>query len=141
MSELTAEQEQAIVAFNHAAEELRFFKSQQWNVANYALVAQAVLVAAPALFPDDRAARFAHILGVAVSFSVVIAAVTLIRALDNAIRKERTRMSAAHKLLPALWQIHKPAHETARADVTGTLMLAVVIGAVVAIAIDFANAQ
>jgi len=33
MSELTSEQEQAVVAFEHAAQELRFFKSQQWSVA------------------------------------------------------------------------------------------------------------
>ena len=36
-------EEQALAAFNHAAEELRFFKVQQWHVTNYALLAYVAL--------------------------------------------------------------------------------------------------
>ena len=40
-------EEQALAAFNHAAEELRFFKGQQWHVTNYALLAYVALAGAP----------------------------------------------------------------------------------------------
>jgi hypothetical protein len=139
MSELTADQEQAVVAFDHAAEELRFFKSQQWSVANYSLLAQAALVTAPALIPHDGGTS-ARILSAMVSFVVASAAIWLLHSLDLGIDKERRRMEAAHQLLPALWKIHEPSHATARADATVTLCIAALVGAAVAIAIDLANA-
>ena len=46
-------QEQALAVFSHAAEEIRFFKGQQWNVTNYTLAAYAALVATASLvWPD-----------------------------------------------------------------------------------------
>jgi hypothetical protein len=40
-------EQQALTTVNYAAEELRFFKGQQWHVTNYALIAYAALAAAP----------------------------------------------------------------------------------------------
>jgi len=74
-----------------------------------------------------------------VSIAVAAAGCWLLCALNLGIDKERTRMQAAHDLLPALWNIHQPRHASARADVTTTLGIAVVVGALVAIAIDIAN--
>jgi len=47
---MNAEQEQALAAFEHAADELRFFKGQQWAVSNYALILQAALASIPQAF-------------------------------------------------------------------------------------------
>ena len=42
-----SEEQQALAAFNHAAEQKRFLLGQQWRITNYALIAFAVLTAAP----------------------------------------------------------------------------------------------
>ena len=60
------EEQQALAAFNHAAEELRFFKGQQWHVANYALLAYAAVVATQRVVENPFMTRFAEVLVVAV---------------------------------------------------------------------------
>jgi hypothetical protein len=46
-------EEQALATINHAREEIRFFKGQQWQVTNYALIAYAALAAVPSWVEPD----------------------------------------------------------------------------------------
>lgn len=97
------EQEQALATFDHAAEELRFFKGQQWQVANYALIAYAALVAAPRWTESCALSAIAGML----VFVVMLAALAVLWSLEQALAKERGRLFTARKEhLPLIEQIH-----------------------------------
>lgn len=98
--------EEAAIAFKHAADEIRFFKGQQWSITNYALALQAGIVGTVKLIEpplrfcwSDVAAMLAVVL--------MLAAVWLLIALEAAICKERDRMVNARDRLPVLKTIHE----------------------------------
>ena len=98
------EEQQALAAFNHAADELRFFKGQQWHVANYALLAYAAVVAAQRLVENPFMTRFAEVLVVA----VLLVALVALWSLEDALAKERGRLFRVRKRhLPLIEQIHE----------------------------------
>ena len=146
MSEQTDEheKEQALAAFEHAAEELRFFKGQQWSVANYALLAQAATVTVPGLLEhvaDPPVESVARLVGVLVALAVLRYGWNVLSWLDRSIRKERDRMYEARRQLPTLRAIHTP-HELSQSDrdsVAPILRAAIVLGAVAAVAINLAH--
>jgi len=147
MSERTDEheKEQALAAFSHAADELRFFKSQQWSVANYVLLAQAATVTVPGLLERAGAATtfesVARFAGVLVALVALRYGWKLLRWLDRSIRKERDRMYEARRKLPTLHAIHAP-HELPQSDrdaVATVLRAAISFGAVAAVAINLAH--
>ena len=98
------------IAFNHAAEEIRFFKSQQWSMTNYSLAAQAALVASGGAL---RAATYALM---ALSIVLGFLSLSLLFSAEAGIYKERARMSRARDQLPELKAIHDGArpHPLAR---------------------------
>ncbi len=95
--------EEAAIAFKHAADEIRFLKTQQWSMTNYATGAQVGVVAAVTQLHGD--ARFA--IGSLCSASVAVFALILLTLLQSGIRKERARMYEARQDLPRLTEIHK----------------------------------
>ncbi len=93
--------EQASIAFRHAADEIRFFKTQQWSLTNYAIGAQVGVVAAV----THLSGRF--MIGTLSSAFVMVFALVLLALLQAGIAKERQRMSAAREDLPRLAEIHQ----------------------------------
>jgi hypothetical protein len=131
--------EEALTTFNHAAEEIRFFKSQQLHFTNCTLVGYGALAVAPTLIGDRE--DVAHWVRVAAnSFCALVAFVTAglvlweLRKLNSALQKERQRMYEARSKLLLIQQIHQafpPGHR----DVT-VLGTALVTDAVLAIGIN-----
>jgi hypothetical protein len=103
----SSEQEQALAVFNHAAEEIRFFKGQQWQVTNYALLTFAALAAIPLWWGPARWALFGKN-GICAGVAIVAAAwaFQILRSLDRAIDKERDRMNKARSKLPLIQEFH-----------------------------------
>lgn len=96
-------EEQTLAAFHHAAEELRFFKGQQWRVANYTLLAYAALVATPSLVQSCAVSAFAGVLVPVVT----LAALAVLWSLEEALAKERGRLfTAREKHLLLIKEIH-----------------------------------
>lgn len=96
-------EEQALTTFQNAAEELRFFKGQQWRVADYALLAYAALVTTPSLVQSCAVSLFAGVLVPVVT----LAALTVLWSLEEALAKERGRLfTAREKHLPLIKEIH-----------------------------------
>jgi hypothetical protein len=134
------DQEQALAVFNHAGEEIRFFKGQQWMLTNYALLAYGALAAAPQLIGDSRDVAnwvwVASNLGCAV---LVPLAGWLtwgrLTTLNDALNKERNRMSEAKSKLPLIQQIHSnfPPGDRNVTEILGVVLLS---GALVAIGIN-----
>jgi hypothetical protein len=140
-----ASEEQALATFNHAAEEIRFFKGQQWRVTNYALLAYGALVAAPPLIGHTKDVANWVWVGSNLVCAVLVPvpgwlAWGRLKSLNDALNKERNRMSAARSKLPLIQQIHGDFPPQDR-DVTTTLRLALWGGAVVAIAINLLRLQ
>jgi hypothetical protein len=109
--EAELKQQEGLAVFHHAAEEIRFFKRQQWLVTNYALAAYAVLVAAPELLgdPQDVAAWLYAAANWTCAAVVVIAAIGawyVLCSLDQSHDKELNRMDAARWNLPLVQEIH-----------------------------------
>jgi hypothetical protein len=104
------EQGQALAVFNHATEEIRFFKGQQWRVTNYALLAYAALAAAPRLI--ERESVGDCVWSVANLGCALVALVTaslafgVLGSLNKALGKERRRMDKARCNLLLLMAIH-----------------------------------
>jgi hypothetical protein len=97
-----AEQNQALAVFHHAAEEVRFFKKQQWLVTNYTVLTYAALVAAPEAVggskdPTNSLYVFVNWLGIAGALWAFIAAIGVLGSLDGAHQKELERMDAVRK--------------------------------------------
>jgi hypothetical protein len=135
------EPEQALAVFNHAGEEIRFFKSQQWHVTNYALGAYAALVAVAAA-PKWGTWKAWVSIGCA---GLVIAAAwhawRVLLSLDEALQKERDRMEAARIKLPLIADIHRrhPKCIPERNEVFATLRAAIIIGAFLTILISLSR--
>jgi hypothetical protein len=96
------EQEQALAVFHHAAEEIRFFKKQQWLVTNYTMLTYAALVAAPEAVggskdPTNSLYVFANVLGIAGALLALIAAIGVLGSLDGSHKKELDRMDTVRK--------------------------------------------
>lgn len=101
-----SEEEQALTVFNHAGEEIRFFKNQQWNVTNYALAAYGAVVATQQLLDDTYPkAVTSWICSIVVLVTALAAGVVLWR-LNKAHDKERTRMNKARCKLPVVTALH-----------------------------------
>lgn len=131
-----SEQEQALAVFNHAAEEIRFFKSQQWSVTNYTLLAYAALAAAPEWVATGQ------VLANLVCASLVIfaggGALGVLASLEKALIKERNRMAEARSaLLPRVESIHSkfPPQQATIA----LLRVAVILGAALAFWINLSR--
>jgi hypothetical protein len=107
MSEETFAPGEALATFNHAAEEIRFFKGQQWHLTNYALIAFAALAAAPDWV--ERASWKSYAPWVAIlliGLAGAVAALELGR-LERALNKERLRLHAARDHLLLIRDIHR----------------------------------
>jgi hypothetical protein len=131
------EEGQALAIFNHAAEEIRFFKGQQWRVTNYTLLAYGALVAAPQLFED---LCWKAVVGGACFVAVFVAggsAVLVLYSLNVALKKERDRMKAARWKLPLVQELHDRFKPRYRRLVTSVLWVAVGIGFLLAIVITY----
>ena len=91
-------------ALHHAAEEIRFFRGQQWHVANYALLSYATLIAASRLIESSAIGLLAglHIL------VVMVAGLGLLWSLEEAFAKERGRLfSVREDHLPLIERHHR----------------------------------
>jgi hypothetical protein len=108
----SSEQEQALAVFNHAAEEIRFFKRQQWLVTNYALLAYGALAAVPPLIGDceDVANWICDVASLGCAFVgvplVAIGAGVALWSLGKSQEKERRRMDRARGRLPVVAADH-----------------------------------
>ena len=102
----SSEQEQALAVFNHAAEEIRFFKGQQWNTTNYALLTFAALAVIPPWLEPPRWAWLANWLCVSLAIVAFAWAWFVLCGLDEALCKERVRMNKARSKLPLVREIH-----------------------------------
>jgi hypothetical protein len=100
-------EDQALVVFDHAAEEIRFFKGQQWNVTNYTLAAYAALVATASFAWPDGWRLWVSILAVALVFVAGGAAWKVLVSLERALNKERRRQHAARDILQLLKLVHE----------------------------------
>ena len=98
-------EEQALAVFNHAGDEIRFFKSQQWHVTNSALVAMAALAAIPWWVDESLAVRASWL---SLAFAAVAACWGwyLLHRLDAALEKERGRMDRARAELAVIRDMH-----------------------------------
>jgi hypothetical protein len=139
---------QALAVLNHAGHEIRFFKGQQWQVTNYALLTYAALAAAPPLIVDcEGVANCACILVNFVCSAVValaaIGAWLVLRSLDKAHDKELQRMNAARDTLPLVQEIHTKFKlgglKIRPGRVIWVLRIALVVGAVLAISVNLAR--
>jgi hypothetical protein len=106
-------EQQALATFYHAAEEIRFFKGQQWKVTNYALIAYGALAATPPWIADCKEVNgwswFCVMVNLASAFAVLITAYFAYRvlgSLDQSHDKELRRMKAARRELPLVKRIH-----------------------------------
>jgi hypothetical protein len=135
-------EQQALAVFNHAAQEIRFFKDQQWRVTNYALLAYGALVAAPELIDGSKDLANWGCAGIAVLAAA--AAGVVLWKLDKAHKKERDRMDEVRLDLPLVKKIHDkfPSGDGNRR--TGRLVwafsIALGIGLLLAIAINVSRA-
>ena len=120
--------------FTHAGEEIRFFKSQQWHVTNYALLAYVALAAAPLWMPTWKSLA-SFFCAVLVAAAAALALLVL-RSLDAALQKERHRMREARCKLPVAAAIHTKFGPVNSKIVTRALQAAVLLGAALAISID-----
>ena len=131
-------QEQALAVFNHAAQEIRFFKGQQWLVTNYALITYGALAATPQLIDDTCLKAVASALCAAVVALPAGAAGWVLYSLDEALDKERRRMDKARCKLPMVAKLH--ANGRVDGSVIWILRGAVVVGALLAIGINISRA-
>jgi hypothetical protein len=101
--------DEAALAFNHAAEEIRFFKGQQWSITNYALLLQAGIVGAVELVKQQSLWCCWADVAAVLAIGLIVVAVWLLIALEAAICKERDRLEAARSvdLLPVVNRIHE----------------------------------
>jgi hypothetical protein len=134
-------EQQALAVFNHAAEEIRFFKGQQWRVTNYALLAYAALAAAPRWMGAWKG--YANALcSVAVIFAGLVAW-RVLRSLNEAHAKERRRMERARReKLSVVAELHangSPIDGRATGRIVWIMGAALVIGAVLAILINLSR--
>jgi Flp pilus assembly protein TadB len=102
---------QALAVFNHAGQEIRFYRGQQWQVTHYALLACAALAAAPQLIVDCRdvpncACIVANVVAIVFVALAAIGAWWVVRSLGKSHEKELKRMEAASKKLPVVREIH-----------------------------------
>ena len=137
---MPSDEEQALAVFNHAGEEIRFFKGQQWMLTNYALLAYGALAAASLLIDDSKdVENWVWTLSNLFCAALVPLAGWLtwlrLKSLNDALKKERDRMSEARSKLPLIQQIHSQLPPGDR-NVTGTLALALWGGGLVAIGIN-----
>lgn len=99
--------EEAMAVFSHAAEEIRFFKGQQWSATNYALTAYAALALAPHWVEGATWWKASVSLG---CFAFVWAAFcwawSILESLAEARKKERRRMDKARLKLPLVAAMH-----------------------------------
>jgi hypothetical protein len=109
---LALEQEQALAVFHHAAEEIRFYRKQQWQVTNYTLLTYGALVGAPELIGGSKDAAnslyvAANWVGVVVALLACLGAHLVLLSLDRSQEKELTRMRVAREeKLPVVQDIH-----------------------------------
>jgi hypothetical protein len=106
----SSEQAQALAVFNHAAEEIRFFKGQELPVTNYALIAYGALaVYPPSIHCNHVVTWFCAGVNFACAFAVLVTAAVAYRvlsSLDQAYGKELSRMNAARWKPPLVGAIH-----------------------------------
>jgi hypothetical protein len=130
-------EQQALATFSHAAEEIRFFKGQQWHVTNYALIAYAALAAAPEWMEAWKASANLYC-AIAVVVTALSAGLVLV-ALEIALNKERKRMEAVRLKLLLIREIHRKSKPAWRWVVTVVLLPTVLGGAALAIWINFSR--
>jgi hypothetical protein len=107
----STEQEQALAVFHRAAEEIRFFKTQQWLVTSYALTAFFALALAPNYIADCEKVQscfcvLVHRACAALVLLTAILALFVLGSLEESHRKELNRMNAARQRLRVIGDIH-----------------------------------
>jgi hypothetical protein len=98
--------EEAIAAYNHASEEMRFHLNHQWLITNYAVIAYAALAATPL---SVRCCSWRTVASVLAFVLVLAVAFQAWRTLEysNEIRVvEHARLEAARKHLPLIDKIY-----------------------------------
>lgn len=130
------DREQALAVLSHAGEEIRFFKSQQWHVTNYALLAYVALASVPSWITASEA--FASAICAVLVIATAGMALWVLRSLDVALEKERDRMGAARCKLPLVEAIHAK-FGPVNSKVTSVLQAAILLGAIVAILINLSR--
>jgi hypothetical protein len=146
------QRKQALETFKHAAQEIRFYISQKWQVTNYALVAYGALVAAPALIVDCKDAASAVLcvkvnVGCAVLvFGAAALAYGTLSSLQKSHATELKRLVEARDELLLVKKIHEQSEfkpGAARATHPGrtiwVLWAALAIGALLAIGINISR--
>jgi hypothetical protein len=106
-----SEPDQALAVFSHAAEEIRFFKKQQWLVTSYALTGFFALAIAPEWLAHCKEIETQFCIGVNLGCALVVLVTTMfalwvLGSLEESHRKELNRMNAARKRLPVIGDIH-----------------------------------
>jgi hypothetical protein len=139
-----SKREQALAVFHHAAEEIRFFKKQQWLVTNYTVLTYTVLVAAPEAVGGSKDAAnsffvFANWAGVAGALVACIAAIWVLLSLDRSHQKELDRMNKARVgKLPVVQDIHGTRSNRPGRHVV-LLGLVLLIGALLVLLINYSR--
>jgi hypothetical protein len=133
-----ADEQQALAIFRHAAEELRFFKGQQWSVANYTLLAYAALALASermgGIWKASSDVYVAVAVAIAVAMTIVLAwACAVLWSLEMALDKERKRLEEVRPKLPLVDEIHAKFPPAFRSVVAAALSFAVVAGWLLAV--------
>jgi len=136
-SDTFSEHEEALTVFDHAAQEIRFVRIQQWQVTNYALIAFAVLAAAPSWMRTLDDAAFI----VCAGLIVVLAGLAwcILRSLDRSLEKERKRMNEARYKLPLIKTIHTRWSRFERDKISDALRAVTIFGAIIAVVISLAR--
>jgi hypothetical protein len=97
---------QAGLAFEHAGEEIRFFKEQQWRITNYALLLQTAMVGAMGLVEESFKPVWA-IVGRVGCVVIAVCAIGLLISYQAGIWKESAKMAAARTHLHLLDKLHR----------------------------------
>ena len=87
-----------LTLYQVSAQEIAFFKEQQWKITNYGLLLYAAVIGIARLFPDFPYALELGLLW-ALSFLVLIIGIFLVCKLDTALSEARERVSRARRLL------------------------------------------
>jgi hypothetical protein len=100
---------QALETFKHAAEEMRFRLNHQWLITNYAVIAYAALVAAPALVACGRS-RTVNVVAVVLVLLVAWQAWRTLSYFSEVREVERARLEEAITHLPLIHTIRCEKH-------------------------------
>jgi hypothetical protein len=105
LSTFQPSEEQGVAAFNHAAEERRFLRGQQWQVTNYTLIAYAALAVAPTWLEPDSWRSWASWGAFGLALLAAGQALRILANLEWQLNRERRRLRAVRDRLLLMREI------------------------------------